>query len=271
MKPAPFDYVRADTLGEATELLSEYGDDARVLAGGQSLMPLLNIRLTAPRLLVDIGRVAALDYSRVDDACLEVGAAATQASVERRPGLDGEVPLLTHAFPLISHPPIRSRGTVCGSIAHADPSAELPLCLALLNGQVILRSRSGRRALDAKDYFLGMFVTARRADEVVEAVRFPLRQPHARYAFDEVAMRHGDFALVAIGVMVTADGIGFGVGGVADRPVVRRWPLLEHGDLDDALNDFAWELGARDDHHASARYRRHVVRTLGRRLIAQAS
>lgn len=271
MKPAPFDYVRADTLSESIALLAEYGDEARVLAGGQSLMPLLNFRLTTPQVLVDIARVADLDYSRTDHDWLEIGASATQAGVERRENLAAEVPLLARAFPLISHPPIRNRGTVCGSIAHADPGAELPLCLVALQGDVVLRAQSGWRIVEAEDFFRGMFMTARRPDEIVEAVRFPLRKPGTRYSFDEVAMRHGDFALVAIAALVSAGGIALAVGGVADRPVVRRWPPLEGADLDDALNDFAWELGARDDHHASARYRRHIVRTMGRRLIEQAA
>jgi len=271
MKPAPFEYVRAETLAEAVALLAEYGDEARVLAGGQSLMPLLNMRLAAPGVLVDIARVAELAYSRLEDGCLEVGAAATQASVEARPALAREVPLLRSAFPFISHPPIRNRGTVCGSIAHADPSAELPLCLVSLEGEVVLRSRSGRRVMNADDYFAGMFMTARRSDEVVEAVRFPLQKLGVRYAFDEMSMRLGDFALVAVAATSGPDGVSLAVGGVADRPVLRRWPTLDSADLDDALNDFSWELGARNDHHASAQYRRHLVRGMGRRLIGQAA
>jgi 2-furoyl-CoA dehydrogenase FAD binding subunit len=135
---------------------------------------------------------------------------------------------------------------------------------------VVLRGRSGQRVLEADDFFQGMFTTARRPDEIVEAVRFPLRRPGARYAFDEMAMRHGDFALVAIAAVVDGDGVALAVGGVAERPVLRRWPPLAGAAIDDALNDFAWELGARDDHQASASYRRHLVRTLGRRLIEQA-
>jgi 2-furoyl-CoA dehydrogenase FAD binding subunit len=271
MKPVRFDYVRADTLSEAVALLAEHGEDARILAGGQSLMAVLNIRLAAPRLLIDVSRAADLDYSRVNKGYLEVGAAATQASVEWRPGLADEVPLLKLAFPLISHFQIRNKGTVCGSIAHADPSAELPLCLTALEGEVVLRAKSGQRVVKAEDFFQGMLMTARRPDEVVEAVRFPLRRPSARYAFDEVSMRHGDFALVAIAVGVSADGIALAVGGVADRPVLHRWPKLEGADLDAALNDFAWELDAQDDHHASAQYRRHLVRKMGRRLIEEAA
>jgi 2-furoyl-CoA dehydrogenase FAD binding subunit len=271
MKPAAFDYVRADALSEAVALLGEYGEDARILAGGQSLMAVLNIRLAAPKLLIDISRAADVDYSRVNKGYLEVGAAATQASVEWRPGLADEVPLLKLAFPLISHFQIRNKGTVCGSIAHADPSAELPLCLTALEGEVVLRAKRGQRVLKAEEFFQGMLMTARRPDEVVEAVRFPLRSSSARYAFDEVSMRHGDFALVAIAAVVNADSIAFAVGGVADRPVLRRWPKLKGADLDTALNDFAWELDAQDDHHASAQYRRHLVRKMGRRLVEEAA
>jgi 2-furoyl-CoA dehydrogenase FAD binding subunit len=271
VKPAPFDYVRVDTLSEAVALLAQHGDAARVLAGGQSLMPILNIRLAAPQVLVDITRARDLQYVRVDGRWLEVGAATTQASLEHRPGLVDEVPLLHRVLPFVAHPPIRNRGTVCGSVAHADPSAELPLCLTALEGEVVLRAASGRRTVAAAGFFQGPLMTARRPEEIVEAVRFPLRAPDARHAFGEMAMRHGDFALVAIAVRVAPDGIAVAVGGVADRPVLRRWPGLTGAELDAELNDFAWELGARDDHQASARYRRHVVRTMSRRLIAEAS
>jgi len=267
MKPAAFDYIRVDSADEAVDALAKHGDEARILAGGQSLTPMLNMRVAQPRVLVDISRAADLVASKSDDGALVVRAAATQAAVERRPGLAGEVPLLAQAFPHLGHFQTRNRGTVCGSIAHADPSAELPLCLAVLRGEILLRSRSGRRTLRADEFFQGPLSTARRPTELVEAVRFPLARADARYAFAEIAMRHGDFAIVALAVMVCANEIRLGVGGVADRPQVRRWPRLAGTELEAELNRFAWDLGARDDQHASAVYRRHLVRRLGRKVI----
>jgi 2-furoyl-CoA dehydrogenase FAD binding subunit len=271
MKPAAFDYLRADSAQETVSLLAQYGEDAKILAGGQSLMAMLNIRLAQPKMLVDISRCKDLDYARIEHGKLAVGAAATQASVETRSALASEVPLLDLMFPWISHFQIRNRGTVCGSVAHADPSAELPLCLTALQGEVVLRSQSGRRVLKADDFFQGMLMTAVRPGEIVEEVRFPLQQAGTRYAFEEVSMRHGDFAIVAVAAVVSAGAIELAVGGVADRPVRKILPRLSGADLDTAINDFAWELEAQSDAHASAQYRRHLVRRLGRKLIEKAS
>ena len=267
MKPAPFDYVRADSADEAVAILAEHGDEARVLAGGQSLMAMLNMRLAQPNALVDIHRAADLAGIRLEDGRLVVRAAVTQAALGRHPGLAQSLPLLAQALPHIGHWQTRNRGTVCGSIAHADPSAELPLCLATLGGDVVLRSASGRRTLSAAEFFAGMLQTAREPTELVEEVRFPVARAGERHAFAEIAMRHGDFAIVALAVVAGPSGIRLGVGGVADRPHVARWARLAGAALDDALNELAWELGARDDHHASAAYRRHAVRTLGKQLI----
>ncbi|MGF6763862.1 2-furoyl-CoA dehydrogenase FAD binding subunit [Paraburkholderia sp. GAS33] len=272
MKPAPFDYLRAMTTQDALDALAETGEDARVLAGGQSLMAVLNMRLAQPRLLIDISRTEELNTVRVDNEAgyLVVGAAATQGSVEWREWLVNETPLLMMAFPYISHFQIRNRGTVCGSIAHADPSAELPLVLTALGGEVVLRSKKKKRVLAAKDFFQGMLMTARAPDELVESVRFPLKKPGERYGFTEFSARHGDFAMVACAAVVTPDSISLAVGGVADRPVVERWPHLQGDDLRGALNDLSWKLGAQDDAHISAKYRRHLVRQLGWRVIEEA-
>jgi 2-furoyl-CoA dehydrogenase FAD binding subunit len=270
MKPQAFDYARPDSAEEAVAMLAQAGDDARILAGGQSLMAVLNLRLAQPSVLIDISRVPDLNYVRLEGKHLAIGAAATQGSVEWRPGLKNEVPLLAQAFPHISHFQIRNRGTVCGSVAHADPSAELPLTLLALEGEVVLRSRRGRRVVAAADFFQGMLMTARDQDELVEEVRYPLAQAGVRYAFDEFSGRHGDFAVCAVAAVVKPDGIRLAVGGVSDRPVVRAWPRLDGADLDAAINDFAWELGAKDDHHASAKFRRQLVRHLGRAAIDKA-
>lgn len=271
MKPGLFDYFGCDTADDVVGLLAQYGEDARVLAGGQSLMAALNMRLAQPKVLVDISKTSALDYVKVAGEMLIIGAAATQGSVEWRATLGDEVPLLKLAFPHISHFQIRNRGTVCGSVAHADPSAELPLVLLALGGKVVLRSKRGKRHLAAEDFFQGMLMTARRPDEFIEEVCYPLCKPGARYAFAEMAQRHGDFALAACAASVDDVSIRLAVGGVADRPRLLQLPRLTGSALDDALNDFAWSLEAEDDQHASARYRRHLVRRLGRRVIDEAS
>jgi len=251
-------------------LLAEHGDSARVLAGGQSLMPILNMRLARPAVLLDISRCRPLDYVRVDERYLIVGAAATQAAVEYRTSLRSEVPLVAQALPWISHFQIRNRGTVCGSLAHADPSAELPLCLLTLDGEVLLRSRSNERIVKAKDFFRGMLTTARRVDEILVEARFPRRAKNAGYAFSEFSMRHGDYAIVAAAAVTTPTHVRLAIGGVADRPAVSQWPHLDAVSLDEALNDFAWSLEAQSDAQASAAVRRHLVRQLGRDVIAKA-
>lgn len=271
MKPPAFEYLRLRDEAHACELLRQHGEQARILAGGQSLIAALNMRLAQPAMLLDLSRCAPLDYVKVTDRHLEVGAAATQASVEWRAQLASEVPLLAQAFPCISHFQVRNRGTVCGSIAHADPSAELPLCLALLGGEVVLASWRGRRTVPAQDFFRGMLTTARAGDELIACVRYPLRQAATGYAFEEFSLRHGDFAIVACAVAVSRDAMALAIGGVADRPMLVRWPHLPEKDLEAAINDFAWSLQARDDAHASAAYRRHLVRRLARRCLAVAS
>jgi 2-furoyl-CoA dehydrogenase FAD binding subunit len=194
----------------------------------------------------------------------------TQATLEWRPALGQELPLLHRAFPHISHFQVRNRGTVAGSIAHADPSAELPLCLLALQGEVLLKSARASRRVAAEDFFTGMLQTTRRADELVEAVRFPLARPGQGFGFDEFSVRHGDFAVCAVAAVADGQRLRIAVGGVADRPVARNFPLLQGDALADALNDFAWQLQARDEPQASAALRRQLVRQLGRRVAEQA-
>jgi len=268
MKPAAFDYVRVDTADEAVALLHEYGDDGSILAGGQSLMPMLNMRLSQPRVVIDVSRARDLCTTRERDGTLEIGAAVTQATIEHRPRLSDEIPLLAQAFPHLGHFQTRNRGTVCGSVAHAEPSAELPLCLAALDGEVLLRSSVRRRTVRAEAFFLGPLSTAREPTEMIEAVRFPLSRADTRYAFAEVSMRHGDFAIIALAAAVSDARSVLAVGGVADRPHVLRWPRLSDRDIDEALHRLSDEIEARDDQHASATYRRYLVRTLGARLLA---
>jgi 2-furoyl-CoA dehydrogenase FAD binding subunit len=267
MKPAAFDYVRAEHLDEALDLLVQEGGEARIIAGGQSLMPMLNMRLARPRTLIDIMRLAELARIETTAGMVTVGAAVRQDELLAWPDLSRQLPLVAQALPWTGHAQTRSRGTICGSIAHADPSAELPLALQALGGEVHLRRAGRRRRVRAGDFFTGMMATARADDEMVEAVAFPTSGQ--RCAFREVARRHGDFAIVACAAVKTADGFRVAVGGVADMPVARDFPPLDGSALDDALNGLAHELDARDDVHATARYRRDLVRLIGRDLVRE--
>jgi 2-furoyl-CoA dehydrogenase FAD binding subunit len=257
MKPAAFDYIRAEHLDEALDALREGGGDARIIAGGQSLMAMLNMRLAKPKTLIDIMRLKDLARIERKGNTITIGAGVRQAALLAWPDLRASLPLVALALPWTGHVQTRSRGTVCGSIAHADPSAELPLVLQALRGEVHLRSAKKRRRVTAKDFFAGMMATTRADDELIEAVSLPV--VGKRCAFREVARRHGDFAIVACAAVATADGVRLAVGGVADMPATRDLPRLEGSALDDALNAFAWELDARDDVHATARYRRDLV------------
>ena len=270
MKPVSFDYLRAGTEQEALEALSKYGSGARILAGGQSLMAILNMRLAEPEILIDIAGIASLKSIRIDGNAVEVRAAVTQAELLAWPELKKELPLVARALPWVGHFQTRNRGTVCGSIAHSDPSSELPLCLATLGAEVELRSTRGVRRVPAADFQVGMLSTAREADELVTAVRFPRGQAGEGVAFKEVARRHGDFAIVALAARASAGRTLLGVGGVADRPAVRDFGNAQGDALAAALNAFAWEMGGNDDVHASARYRRELVRRLGAKVIEEA-
>lgn len=270
MKPAAFDYVRATSVQEATELLARLGGRARILAGGQSLVAMLNIRLAEPEVLVDISRIDALREIRTDGDFVEVGAAVVQADLLAWPKLGEELPLLARAMPFVGHFQTRNRGTVGGSIAHSDPSSELPLCLATLDGEVELRSARGMRRLRAREFQTGMLATARQPEEMLVSVRFPRKRAGEGYAFREVARRHGDFAIVALAAKATATGTLLGIGGVADRPTVRDVGEAGGATLAAVLNEFAWALGGADDVHATARYRRELVRRLGAEVIEEA-
>ena len=269
MKPPAFDYVRVGSLAEAADVLGDEGDQARVMAGGQSLMAMLNMRLTEPKVIVDIATARESAYIRQTGDFVSIGAGTTQAELEAWPDLGSAVPLLQMVLPPIGHIQTRSRGTVCGSLCHADPSSELPLVLATLAGEVSLLSSRGERTMAADDFQIGMLVTRRQPDEVMSEARFPLARSGQRFGFREVARRRGDYAIVALACVVDDSGIRLGVGGVADRPTVRQWSDLEESDLADALNDFAWELEGYDDIHASARYRRELVRRIGSDLIRE--
>ena len=224
MKPRPFDYARPDTVEEVLALLAEYGDDARILAGGQSLLPMLNLRLIDPAALIDISRIAGLDAIRDRGDIIEIGAAVTQNKLMAWPQLKLKLPLLAAALPFVGHFQTRNKGTVCGSIAHADPSSEIPLALAVAGGAVVLRSQQrGERVLAAEAFQQDMLTTARAPDELIAAVRFPVIEGKG-VAFDEVARRHGDFAIIALAA-------------IADRTRLGAARCRRHGRAADAARD----------------------------------
>ena len=270
MKPPAFDYVRAGSLDEALSSLSEHGVDARVIAGGQSLLPMLTMRLAKPAVLVDVMRLPELAKVSTAGDAIVVPAAVRQGAMLARPSLAEEQPLLAAALPWVGHYQTRAQGTLCGSVAHADPSAEIPLCLIVLDGEVRLRTKRRSRRVEADEFFTGMMTTGRGDDELIEAIAFPKRRADTGYAFAEFGRRHGDYAIVACAAVADKQGLRLGVAGVADRPALRRWPLLEGSAVDDALNELAWELDARDDVHATGRFRRDLVRRLGRQVVQEA-
>lgn len=270
MKPKQFDYIQAESLNEVFAALSEYQGNARILAGGQSQVAMINFRLIDAEVLIDINRLSDLDYIKVEGGALEIGAATRQCDLKDWPDLAKTVPLLNAAMPHVGHFQTRNRGTVCGSIAHSDPSSELPLTLATIEGEVVLQSSRGKRIVKADDFQVGLLTTDKQPDEMVTAVRFPLGKEGCGYAFDEMNRRKGDLAVASFAAVVSGTNIRLGVGGVADRPTVRDWDGLDEAQLDEALNEFAWDLEGYDDIHATAQYRRELVRRLGLRTIMEA-
>lgn len=266
MKPAAFDYIRVEHIDEAVSVLAEVGEDARILSGGQSLIAMLNMRLARPQVLIDVMHADGLPDATVQDDEITAPATLTQAGLLAHPDLKASR-LLKQALPWVGHPQTRARGTICGSLAHADPSAELPLALMALDGRVRLRSAAGVREVAAADFFKGMMLTDCEPDELIEAAIFPVGGPAA---FAEVGRRKGDFAIVACAAIQYGKRTRVVIGGVNDTPAVRNWDDLDEADLDDVLAEFAASLDAREDLHATAQYRRGLVRKLGRKTVMEA-
>lgn len=281
MKPAPFDYLDPGSVADAVAALAAHGDEAKVLAGGQSLVPMLNFRLARPQVLIDINRLPGLDTLAERNGVLAVGALVRQRALER--WAMKRAPLLTAGLRLVGHVAIRNRGTVAGSIAHADPAAELPALLVALDGSVVTLSPRGERVIPAPEFFQGPLLTALAADELVTETRWPLPPPDAGWGFHEVARRHGDFALVgAAAVMTLAGGqvaraqiAVFGCGPAprrvpqAEAALIGRAP--EAAIIDQAARAGAARLEAHDDLHATAAYRARVARTLIARALTDAA
>jgi CO/xanthine dehydrogenase FAD-binding subunit len=260
MKPPPFAYHRPESRAAVDRLLADHGDEAKILAGGQSLIPILNMRLSAPARLIDInGLQGEPDAPVRADGVLRFSPLVRHAAAER-----GWHPLLDEAMTYVGHPAIRSRGTVVGSIAHADPAAELPAALLALDGQVRCRSGAGTRTIPASEFFLGALETALAPGEWVEEVSVPVAADGAGYAVEEFARRHGDYAICGVMAVARGGSVRLVHFGVASLPVVT--------DLEDAdgLPDALKGVEMTDDLHGSARYRRHLAEVLGARAAERA-
>ena len=280
MKPPPFRYERAETAAGAVEFLAEHGDEAKALAGGQSLIALMNMRIARPEVLLDIGPLDELRFIEKRNGAIEVGAMTAQVELEENGDVAAACPLLAEAIPHVGHSAIRNRGTVGGSIAHADPAAELPVVLVALGGSVTLSSKGGDRSVGAEEFFKGFLATVTEPDELLRSVSFPSAEGNTGFAFEEFSRRLGDFALSSVACAVEHDGgtitgARIALGGVAGTPV-----------LVDGTADLAGlsgeEAGAKaadladasiqptSDIHGSAEYRRHLTRELVKRALNRA-
>ena len=282
MKPPRFEYHAPGSIDDAVALLARYGGDAKVLAGGQSLMPMLNFRLARPAALIDVNRIAALAYVREDNGTIAFGAMTRQRTIEFSPVVARQLPLLLEATRWVGHLPIRSRGTIGGSIAHADPSAEYPAVLTALDGEVVAQGPRGRRTLKAEELFETYLTTRLAPDELLVEVRLPATPAGAGHAFEEFARRHGDFAIVGIAALIVRDGDRCTVARLASAgagPVPVRLRAAEAILERDGLGPAAIEAAAARaaelvepdaDVHASADYRRHLVGVLTARALRRA-
>jgi aerobic carbon-monoxide dehydrogenase medium subunit len=282
MKPPPFEYYRATTVEEAIALLSRYGPDAKVLAGGQSLLPMMKFRLARPSVLVDLHWVRELAYVRQASGIVAFGAMARLAGLESDQ-VRALCPILAEAAPHIGHPPIRHRGTVCGSLAHADPAAELPVLALVLDAELVATGPHGARVIPATDFFVTMLTTSLDPSEILTETRFPVLRPESGWGFSELSRRPGDFAMVAAAATLQVGDAGaitmarIALGAVADRTI--RCPDAEAALLGQRGDRAAFEAAAvlasapltpPSDVHASSGYRRHLARVLVERALTQA-
>jgi len=283
LKPAPFEYDAPGDVEETLDLLAEHGDEAKLLAGGQSLIPLMALRLARPARLIDVGRVTELQRINTNGS-LTIGAGVRQRVAERSATVADRCPLMTQALPFVAHAPIRTRGTIGGSVAHADPAAELPTVALVADAEMLVRRRGGERVLTAAEFFRGFFETALEPDELLVEVRLPAWPARTGSAFHEVARRQGDFALVGAAAVVTLapDGtiadarLGFtGVAPiprrVADAETVLRGRYPSADAFADAAARVRAVLDPPSDLHATAAYRTHVAGVLTARVLADAT
>lgn len=282
MKPVPFEYCRPDTVSEALGLLTEWRSEAALLAGGMSLGPMLNLRMVRPKSVIDISRLPGLDGIALRDDRVITGATVIQAEALASPVIRDALPLLALALPWVGHFQTRNSGTLGGSVAHADPSAEIPLCLVVADATVVLRSARRERWVPARGFFTGALSTVRQEDEMVVALEWPRAPADAGHAFEEIAQRHGDFAIAAAACSLTLDSggrlatVALGLGGVEDRPIAIDTAAFigRPADADTAraiaasIDD---SIDPMEDHAASADYRRALARVLVERIVPRAA
>lgn len=284
MKPASFAYHVPESLPQALELLHQHGDEAKILAGGQSLVPAMNFRILQPAVLIDVNRVPELNYIREDGTLLRIGAMTRERQLEFDALLAEKSPLLSEAAPFIAHPQIRNRGTIGGSLVNADPAAELPVLMLALSARLKAGKAGGERWIEARDFFLGMFTTALESDEMLTEIELPAIPPHTGWSFMEVAPRAGDYALMGIAALITLDKAAkceraklvYLNAGDGPLEAVKAAELLQGKTIDEALIDSAAALTSQEEIqpfgnlHASAEYQRHIASVLTRRALAQA-
>jgi aerobic carbon-monoxide dehydrogenase medium subunit len=279
MKASAFSYTRATSVGNALELLVAHGDRAKVLSGGQSLMPAMNLRLIAPELLVDIGELTELRGIAREGDVLRIGALTRHVDLLRSPEVAAHAPLLTEAIAHVAHPAIRNKGTLGGSLAHADPASELPACMVALNATVIVRGQAGERRIAAADFFTGIYETALSAQELLVAVEVPVVRQDSVHVFHEFARRHGDYAIVGAAAQAIVQNGRFAdlriaYFAIGDRPVLAQAaPSLINvavtpAILSDAASALGEELDPQEDQQASAAMRRHLAKILLIRGVA---
>jgi 2-furoyl-CoA dehydrogenase FAD binding subunit len=278
MKPSAFAYVAPNTVAETLQILAEHRSEARIIAGGQTLGPMLNMRMVSPKVLVDINRITDLPPITIAKNWIRTGALVRQREAYEHGEIARLLPVLRMTLPHVGHYQTRTRGTLCGSIAHADPTAELPLLLLTLGGSVVLGSKRRQRTVAAADYFMGSLTTAREAEEMILALNWPISAGPTRQYFEEVTTRHGHIALAACAASAALSATGrvaslsLGLTGISDRPL-----LISTGTFLDVLPDIAWRtavvehtrtsIECIDDLHASSAYRRHVAGWLVNRAL----
>ena len=284
MKPAPFEYHAPGSLEDVLTLKKQHGDDAKILAGGQSLVPAMNFRVVQPGRLIDLNRVTELSYIREEGNVIRVGAMARERHLEFDRSIAKRIPLLHEAVPFIAHPQIRNRGTIGGSIVNADPAAELPMLMLALSARLKAKNEAGERWMEAKDFFAGMFTTALKPDEILVEIELPSSPPHTGWSFLEVAPRAGDYAMMGVAALVTLDNDG--------KCTTAKLVYLNAGDgpvdataaahmlVGEAMSDAGIESAAAHaseneinpfgNIHASVDFQRHLARVLTRQALQKA-
>lgn len=285
MKPAPFEYHAPTSLEQALDLLSQHAGEAKILAGGQSLVPAMNFRVVQPSLLIDLNRVAELSFIREEGNAIRVGAMARERHLEFDASIEKRIPLLHEAVPNIAHPQIRNRGTIGGSIVHADPAAELPMLMVALNARLKGKNKSAERWIDAKDFFAGMFTTALEPDEILAEIEIPFMPPRTGWSFMEVAPRSGDYAMMGVAALVTLDkdgkcksatlvylNAGDGpVDAVASAQMLAGESLSDKSIESTAVHASENEINPFGNIHASTDFQRHLAKVLTQKALKQAA